>query len=711
MSGTGATSPGWETVVSSKTVKTSNKNKGNAANQAKKKFAERAPRLEDVLPMDQVNAIYNENGIARPQPAAAQPPQPAVPASPGKASPGKASKANAKKAKKKGDEAAAAPSKPKNLEAAIKQFRIKEFKDGLDHTRHFYASNPGMWVREAAHHLNECLASVESPLDYASPADIFSARPASALTKDLRKYLGSLLEECGDAGRQSGYEALVANLAYDLAKSNGSNVNGYLILLQMLAEHSPQLALSNIKRVAELIHSYQNQAGVCIPVLWALGQSGKHSLSTGIKVWLEFMRPLLRLKHYSRHVVSYMTGIWGQHPAQSAKSMEGRVLYAQQFFGIFDAMFTESSHLNKDLLKEFQSVFPVVKAASIGDCSVDHELFPSFLQRLSNLSVTHGTETESADNCKKLMTDCMAECLANNPMAVVSHWQQLYRSHFAASAYVLNQFGSKSYSKQLMQSKQILHNAEEIEGLVEAFQDYNSTCPSQKEGLPDAKRGCKNVLANLASMKSAGSGSGLPYKTLIILLAAGLGLVVNNDIEKKGSFKASSTGMFLSDIGMYERTVEAFQYSLDTYQSGRDLAETYLPLAVNQTRQNVGPALTKAAQRAQWAWSETKLMGNNAIEKANEYLPGAKDKVLVLGSQASRWAEDASQWLVVNGKALSDQTYKLAIGASQSVKVTTQDVIDGKIELKDVYNGAVDLGNKALLKFEELRQSYTASAK
>merc|ERR1719334_1800957 len=85
-------------------------------------------------------------------------------------------------------------------------FRIKEFKDGLDHTRHFYASNPGMWVREAAHHLNECLATLESPLDYPSPADIFSARPGSALTKDLKKYLVTLLEECGDAGRQSGYE-------------------------------------------------------------------------------------------------------------------------------------------------------------------------------------------------------------------------------------------------------------------------------------------------------------------------------------------------------------------------------------------------------------------------------------------------------------------------------------------------------------------------
>ena len=50
MSGIGASSPGWETVVSTKTVKAAaaNKNKGSAANQAKKKFVERAPRLEDV---------------------------------------------------------------------------------------------------------------------------------------------------------------------------------------------------------------------------------------------------------------------------------------------------------------------------------------------------------------------------------------------------------------------------------------------------------------------------------------------------------------------------------------------------------------------------------------------------------------------------------------------------------------------------------------
>ena len=71
--------------------------------------------------MDQVNAIYNENGMARPQ----EQPKPTPPVSPGKAtaSPGKATKA--KKAKKKNDEVAPVPSKPKTLEVAVKQVLLR----------------------------------------------------------------------------------------------------------------------------------------------------------------------------------------------------------------------------------------------------------------------------------------------------------------------------------------------------------------------------------------------------------------------------------------------------------------------------------------------------------------------------------------------------------------------------------------------------------
>jgi len=594
--------------------------------------------------------------------------------------------------------------KPKTLEAALKQFRIAEFKSGLDKTLCYYVNNPGMWIREAALHLNECLASVEPPVDYAG--DLFSAKPVALLTKELKKTLATLMEDCGDAGRQQGYEALVANLAYDLAKSIHSNVTGYLILLQMLAQHTPSLALSNIKRFAELIHSYQNQAGVCIPVLWAIGQSGKTDLATGIKVWLEFMKPLIRLKHYSRHVVSYITGIWEHHPG-ATKSLDNRVLYPSHFFAIFDAMFSESSsNISKDLQKEFQSVFPLVKAASIGDCSLDHELFPSFLSRLSTLSMVGG----ATEDCRKLMTECVAECLANNPLAVASHWQQQYRSHFTASAYILDQLGSKTFAKKIMGSHEILHNVDQMESLVEAFQEYNSACSPLKEGLVEAKRGCKNLLANFEKMRCVGSGSSLPYKTMIVLLAVGLGMVVNNDIERKGSFKASSTGLFLQDVGMYDRAVDTFHFTVDSFETSREIAEHYLPIYINHTRENLGPALTKAAQQAQWAWTQAAATGSDALQKANVYLPGAKEKAILFCSETSRIVVEYSEWFVGLTQTGSTQAYKMALEATQSAKLTTQAVIDGEIDLKDVYNGAVDLGNKALLKFEEIRQTLVQQA-
>jgi len=81
-----------------------------------------------------------------------------------------------------------------------------------------------------------------------------------------------------------------------------------------------------------------------------------------------------------------------------------------------------------------------------------------------------GTDCDS----RKLMTDCVAECLANNPLAVASHWQQQYRSHFTSSAYILDQLASKTFAKKIMGSHEILHNVDQMESLVEAFQEYNS---------------------------------------------------------------------------------------------------------------------------------------------------------------------------------------------------------------------------------------------
>ena len=54
----------------------------------------------------------------------------------------------------------------------------------------------------------------------------------------------------------------------------------------------------------------------------------------------------------------------------------------------------------------------------------------------------------------------------------------------------------------------------------------------------------------------------MPYKTMIVLLAVGLGMVVNNDIERKGSFKGKPKSgesvnlthiVIMSSVSMVER--------------------------------------------------------------------------------------------------------------------------------------------------------------
>ena len=141
------------------------------------------------------------------------------------------------------------------------------------------------------------------------------------------------------------------------------------------------------KRFTELIKSYQNRTNVGTALLWALGQCGRKDLAAGLKIWIEYMRPLLRLRHYSRFVVTYLSGLLKLHSStiNSGSWAKGpRILYPAQFFAIFDAIFTESSALSKDLQKEMLDQYTTIKMLAIGDCSDDHELFPEFLRRLDD---------------------------------------------------------------------------------------------------------------------------------------------------------------------------------------------------------------------------------------------------------------------------------------------------------------------------------------
>jgi hypothetical protein len=60
-------------------------------------------------------------------------------------------------------------------------------------------------------------------------------------------------------------------------------VNGYLVLLQLLAEVYPSLCTFNMTRYAELRASYQNRPNITMAMMWTLGQGGRKDLSIGLK--------------------------------------------------------------------------------------------------------------------------------------------------------------------------------------------------------------------------------------------------------------------------------------------------------------------------------------------------------------------------------------------------------------------------------------------
>ena len=67
------------------------------------------------------------------------------------------------------------------------------------------------------------------------------------------------------------------------------------------------------------------------------------------------MRPLLRLRHYTRFVVTYLSGLLKIHASiiNSGNLSKGpRVIYPSQYFLMFDTIFNEATTISKESQKE-----------------------------------------------------------------------------------------------------------------------------------------------------------------------------------------------------------------------------------------------------------------------------------------------------------------------------------------------------------------------
>ena len=127
--------------------------------------------------------------------------------------------------------------------------------------------------------------------------------------------------------------------------------------------------------------------------------------------------------------------------------------------------------------------------------------------------------------------------------------------------------------------------------LLDAFQDYNSSCTAQKVGLKEASESCKSLMKKLSS-KLNGTNGWFPWKCCSALLLFGIISLVSMDVNRNGSFERSNTGLFLGDIGMYNQTVEYYESTVKLYVISKNWIEMEFPTYYEATKQTAGPFLT-----------------------------------------------------------------------------------------------------------------------
>jgi len=594
----------WETVGTGKSTSRKTTTGSKAATSKPAKKEKMVYTMEDILPASSVVNSF----------ASAFDPVP-TPKSPKKEANGGVKVSNGKA---KSTAKVEKPCLPASLEDAVKaKIKLDELRGIIEEVQQRWPDSPLLWLRDVAQYLNFALVtSQEEELC----KEALGGEPLSALTANMRKVISAMLSRCEEGMRETFFETCVANTAHELAK--GGNVAGWRCLTQLLADLQPTVVTAHLPRYVELRNSYQNRPAVGLAILWSVGQAGRKSLQSGLKVWLEVMLPVITFRHYTKYVVDYLAALLAVHNITPDTQMNKPLMDISNFITVQDTVFVVSSAMNKEHARSLQQLYPRLRAIALGGFT-NHELFPALLPRLDSLA-SPGQVVDTLE--------VLAECLAATPAARV-HWTQAYTSNLGPSGQLLN----------YLDSNWIRYRADldepELQETIEAFQDYNASV-ANKEGLQLATEGANAVAAHFSTPGMAW----FPWKTLSLLLLIGTAAIINLDMERSGgSFKASNTGQFLSDLGQYERVMGAGTWVMVSTKQGRQWVEVTLPPYLAHGRKVAGPYLDLAAAKANEAGTIAKL-GLERVREASKLglarleaaVPGLGVRMEEFGAETSR---------------------------------------------------------------------------
>ncbi|KAE8748008.1 hypothetical protein FOCC_FOCC005203 [Frankliniella occidentalis] len=551
--------PQWELVTKNKKDKVVNGTYKKLSKTEKKKFVENAPKVEDLLPLSQVKTLYSEfSDIKKPNADLKS-----------KSKENDAKKQQQKKAqqqqqpkggeKSKEKEKDNKESKPKTLDAALNRVNVTEFQAMVTSVQAKFDRTPLLWLRTIDNYLDSIINVEISDPTFSSKNHEY---PLCLMPSALRSALQEALGLAGESNLQTYFEILLTNLAQEMTK--GSHAVGTRLLLQFIATSYPKIAVEAVPKCLSLQNSYKNRKPIWLSILWAMGQAGFRDLSVGLKVWQEVMLPVLELRNYSQFVLEYLTRLLGRHAA-------GPALSVNEYLTALDAILRPNAPVSNQVTDALYRQSRVLRKIAV-NATPDAKLNLFFKPLMERLSLA------DTDAYKQEILEFLFLCVCEDEQSF-STWKQLYSTHILESAALLQHIESKwnaSKAKLAKKSFKVF-----IDFTVKTNASLQDSKPKIR-GLEDCRKICQSISAKMAVKKS----SYLSLITFLVLLMVG-GAVLY-DVKLHGSFKASSTGRVLEDIGALHYGNIALEQAKIYTQKGvvwtRENAPIYYATAVDVSK-------------------------------------------------------------------------------------------------------------------------------
>ncbi|XP_031338042.1 transmembrane protein 214-B [Photinus pyralis] len=487
----------------------------------KKKLFASTPKIEEVLPLQQVKNLYNASKNNE------NPKQQAKP---------KTQENGVKKPQKKPDkpQSSPKPKPPKSIESALNSIDIEELKVLINERQRLFPDAPLVCLKDVVKFLSQQIPVEVSDHTFSSHPDGY---PCSIIPNPLKLMLETPLKGIGRSNLQVFFDLLLTSMTNDMSKN--VHTLGTKIYIQLVALMEPSLVLASLNKHASLRTSYQNRPPIGLSILWGLGQAGIKDLHAGLKVFQEIMLPIIEMKSFSRYIVKYLISLINRHGSGD--------INIDQYLLILDVAFANYKNVPNDLKSDLQKVVPKLESMLLGNKEKLHTFVDPLIKKL----LSNGTKAYRDEICKILI-----RCFTQDQNAI-SSWSKMYSKYLPQSAILLNYLSEKWSSLSGKFNKTALVN------LLNTFAATNEELLTKKRkepGLSDSIAVIKRLKNKMTPKKRS---KGFPYRFWTIILIGAIAGVLYYDINQHGSWPKSRTFNCLKDFGVIQYYHKALHRTSD----------------------------------------------------------------------------------------------------------------------------------------------------